>query len=56
MARAGRQRRELEIKVHDVPLEIEEEVATLKLASMGIRIDSLSADQKHYLSCWQTGT
>jgi adenosylhomocysteinase len=45
-----------EIKVHDVPRDIEEEVATLKLASMGIRIDSLSAEQKHYLSSWETGT
>jgi adenosylhomocysteinase len=45
-----------EVKVHDVPRDIEEEVATLKLASMGIRIDSLSAEQKHYLTSWQTGT
>jgi len=44
------------VKVHDVPRDIEEEVATLKLASMGIRIDSLSSEQKHYLSSWQTGT
>ena len=29
---------------------------TLKLASMGIKIDSLSAEQKHYLTCWETGT
>jgi adenosylhomocysteinase len=45
-----------EVKVHDVPREIEEEVATLKLAAMGIKIDSLSAEQKHYLTSWQTGT
>jgi adenosylhomocysteinase len=45
-----------EVKVHNVPREIEEEVATLKLRSMGIRIDSLSAEQKHYLTSWQTGT
>ncbi len=45
-----------EVKVHDVPREIEEEVATLKLASMAIKIDSLSAEQKHYLTSWQTGT
>ncbi len=45
-----------EVKVHDVPREIEEDVATLKLAAMGIKIDSLSAQQKHYLTSWQTGT
>jgi adenosylhomocysteinase len=45
-----------EVKVHDVPRQIEEEVSTLKLASMGIRIDSLSTEQKRYLTSWQTGT
>jgi adenosylhomocysteinase len=45
-----------EIKVHDVPRHIEEEVAKLKLAAMAIRIDSLSPEQKHYLTSWQTGT
>jgi len=45
-----------EVRVHDVPREIEIQVATLKLASMGIKIDSLSAEQKHYLTSWETGT
>jgi adenosylhomocysteinase len=45
-----------EVKVHDVPREIEDEVATLKLAAMGLKIDSLSAEQKHYLTSWETGT
>jgi adenosylhomocysteinase len=45
-----------EVKVHDVPRNIDAEVATLKLASMGIKIDSLSSEQKHYLTSWQTGT
>jgi len=45
-----------QVKVHNVPREIEEEVATLKLSSMAIKIDSLSAEQKHYLTSWQTGT
>jgi len=31
-------------------------VATLKLASMGIRCDRLSAEQKQYLTSWQSGT
>lgn len=46
----------LEVKVHEVPTRIEDEVASLKLASMGIRIDALSAEQKQYLTSWETGT
>jgi adenosylhomocysteinase len=46
----------LPVKVHDVPQQIENEVAALKLAAMGIHIDSLSEEQKKYLSSWQTGT
>jgi adenosylhomocysteinase len=46
----------LPVKVHDVPQEIENEVASLKLAAMGIRIDALSEEQKQYLSSWKTGT
>ena len=57
MAAAWAARRpQLEVKVHNVPLEIEDEVAAMKLAAMGIRIDRLSADQKHYLASWQSGT
>jgi len=39
-----------------VPQEIENEVASLKLAAMGISIDSLTDEQKKYLSSWRTGT
>ena len=42
--------------VYEVSDEIEETVASLKLASMGISIDDLSAEQKKYLSSWQEGT
>jgi len=47
---------ELAVKVHDVPIAIENEVATLKLASMGIKIDSLTPEQKKYLESWTSGT
>jgi len=43
-------------QVHKVPAEVEEQVASLKLASMGIRIDRLSPEQKRYLNSWQEGT
>jgi adenosylhomocysteinase len=46
----------LPVRVHEVPQEIENEVASLKLAAMGIKIDTLSEEQKKYLSSWQTGT
>jgi adenosylhomocysteinase len=46
----------LPVKVHDVPIEIEEEVASLKLASMGIKIDVLTPEQKKYLESWESGT
>lgn len=42
--------------VYDVPLEIENHVATLKLASMQVKMDTLTKDQKAYLSGWQHGT
>jgi adenosylhomocysteinase len=46
----------LEKKVHRVPLEIDREVARLKLLSMGVTIDRLTPEQKRYLSSWQEGT
>ena len=42
--------------VNNVPDDIEDTVASLKLASMGIEIDTLSPEQKKYLSSWQEGT
>ena len=38
--------------VHPVPEAIEREVATLKLAALGVAIDELSADQREYLARW----
>ena len=43
-------------KVHPVPLAIDREIARLKLESMGITIDALTAEQKAYLSSWSEGT
>ena len=42
--------------VYDVPERIEETVATLKLVSMGLKIDTLTPEQKKYLASWQEGT
>jgi len=46
----------LEKKVYKVPEEIEIKVAKLKLKSMGITIDQLTAEQKKYLVSWNMGT
>ncbi|OGN99643.1 MAG: adenosylhomocysteinase [Chloroflexi bacterium RBG_13_52_12] len=46
----------LEIKVHNVPEDIDKEVARLKLKAMGVSIDTLTAEQKKYLSSWEEGT
>jgi len=46
----------LENDVHTVPREIDEKIAELKLKSMGIKIDKLTAKQKKYLSSWSEGT
>ena len=46
----------LEALVHDVPLEIDQQVARLKLAAMGIPIDVLTAEQLAYAASWTTGT
>jgi adenosylhomocysteinase len=46
----------LERKVYDVPADIDAEVARLKLKAMRIDIDTLTAEQEHYLSSWEEGT
>jgi len=51
-----KQGRDLEAKVYPVPKEIDEQVARLKLDSMDIKIDQLTAEQAQYLSSWQHGT
>jgi adenosylhomocysteinase len=43
-------------KVYGVPPEIDQEIARLKLASMGVQIDTLTPLQKKYLSSWEMGT
>ncbi|HET7490018.1 MAG TPA: adenosylhomocysteinase [Acidimicrobiales bacterium] len=46
----------LEKGVYDVPVEIDKEVARLKLASMGVSVDRLTPAQEEYLSSWTVGT
>jgi adenosylhomocysteinase len=46
----------LEKKVYVVPKDIDDEIARLKLATMGIEIDQLTEEQAKYLASWDEGT
>lgn len=51
-----KQGKQLEKKVYSMPKEIDREIARLKLTAMGIEIDTLTDEQRQYLSSWQEGT
>ncbi len=42
--------------VHALPIELDQEIASLKLAAMGVTIDVLTPEQVAYLNSWQEGT
>ena len=48
--------KKLKPDVYNVPREVDERVAKLKLESMGVKIDSLTKEQERYLSDWKEGT
>ncbi len=52
----ARQPSQLAPAVHPVPREIDQEVARLKLAALGMAIDQLTAEQSAYLAAWEEGT
>ncbi len=49
-------REALVVAVHEVPHQIDEQVAALKLQAIGIGIDTLTPEQKEYLESWKMGT
>ncbi|HWP57209.1 MAG TPA: adenosylhomocysteinase [Candidatus Acidoferrales bacterium] len=53
---AVKNRKKLAPRVYNVPKAVEDWVAELKLASMGIRIDKLTKEQQAYLTSWNLGT
>ena len=55
-ASIARLEKRLEPDVYMVPKEIDDEIASLKLAAMGVEIDTLTEEQRKYLSSWETGT
>jgi adenosylhomocysteinase len=46
----------LENEVYEIPHEVDQEIARLKLHAMGISIDFLTEEQEKYLTSWQEGT
>jgi len=48
--------KKLQKMVYSVPKEIDENVSSLKLQCLGIKIDKLTAEQKKYLASWEMGT
>ncbi|MBI4320828.1 MAG: adenosylhomocysteinase, partial [Chloroflexi bacterium] len=48
--------RGLQRKVYKVPEHIDKDIARLKLSSMGVQIDELTAEQEQYLAAWEAGT
>jgi adenosylhomocysteinase len=48
--------KKLNNEVYKVPEDIDKNIARLKLKSLGIKIDVLTAEQKKYLASWEMGT
>ncbi|MDG2006608.1 MAG: adenosylhomocysteinase [Thermodesulfobacteriota bacteirum] len=48
--------KKLQNKVYDVPINIDNKVAEIKLKSMNVKIDKLTKEQDDYLNSWESGT
>ena len=49
-------RGKLEPGLHSIPVEVDKEIARLKLQAMGVSIDSLTSEQFEYINSWASGT
>lgn len=47
---------QLQAKVYNVPVEIDDAVSRLKLKTMGVQLEQLTPEQKKYLASWEMGT
>jgi adenosylhomocysteinase len=52
----AREHKTLSKAVHRLPASVDQEIARLKLQSMGIGIDTLTSEQVEYLASWDAGT
>ena len=48
--------KEMQPRVYTLPEKLDKDIAALKLHSMGIKIDKLTAEQEKYLNSWESGT
>jgi len=56
LCRLAREGKKMKPAVYDIPVEQDADLARLKLATIGIKIDSLTPAQKKYASSWEEGT
>ena len=56
LAESHKKGKRLENKVYDIPKAQDQEIATLKLATMGIKIDKLTPEQEKYMNDYSSGT
>lgn len=56
LVEADKQGKKLENKVYDISAEQDQEIAGVKLATMGLKIDKLTAEQKKYMDDYSAGT
>ena len=56
LIRCAREGKNLEVKVYDIPLEQDQELARMKLETMGISIDRLTKEQEVYRDDYLAGT
>jgi len=52
----AKEHKRMQNKVYPVPAHLDREIARLKLESMNVDIDTLTAEQEKYLSSWEMGT
>ncbi|MGK7955490.1 MAG: adenosylhomocysteinase, partial [Crocosphaera sp.] len=46
----------LEPGIYNIPKELDQDIASLKLKAMGIEIDTLTPEQEEYINSWTVGT
>jgi len=56
LAETHKKGKRFENKVYDIPQAQDQEIATVKLSTMGIKIDKLTPEQQKYLNDYSSGT
>jgi adenosylhomocysteinase len=56
MMMLAKQGKDLAVEVHEVPKELDQQIASIKLETLGLSIDKLTGEQEAYLDSWAEGT